>query len=339
MVLDFDLAHHAGFQSHFNSTKWSDITLVTGTARIRIRAHRIVLSEYSRWLATSCADPKVTEICIPRWESQIIYFVMRYMYTGELDDVGFETMMDIYQCAKDLEIEKLMDAVLYAVVLDLGKWEQVLSDKYKLGKLISQIFIWTTEKERRSDVYTAIFKLIVAKAYQDNLLRESWFVDLIKWNSEFGLELLKASFGDRQIIGTIDCYRRGCHGVIGEWSPCIKCQYNPYRGPITNGWEDVSTWEDTRPDDAWDKKSDREAPDAWDTCHNTYDSDEIDRCIQEKKTKSEQVSAQNEDWDCWTWDPLDTTWQDAEGWGPENDGFGSGSWTTPEGSDCYGLGF
>ncbi|KAK6542708.1 hypothetical protein TWF694_006651 [Orbilia ellipsospora] len=347
MVLDFEPPRTAGFQSHFNATKWSDITLITGTARIRIRAHRLVLSEYSRWLAISCADPNVTAICIPRWESQIIHFVMRYMYTGSLDNVGFETMMDIYECAKDLEIQSLMDAVLHTVLLDSGKWEQVLSDRYKMWKLLSLIFDLTTEKERRSGLYPRIFKLIAAKMYQDNLLQEDWFVDLIKGNSELGLELLKAPFEKDQNAGTISCYRRGCRSLIGEWNPCFECDHNCHER--LSAWDDdENTWANSRPDDAWDKKygldlqdnSDkRDKRDIWEIYTDENNGDELDSYIREKKTRDEEAGGKKNHWDSWAWDPLDTTWQDAEGWGPDDDELESNSWETPDGSDCYGLGF
>ncbi|KAK6519096.1 hypothetical protein TWF281_003784 [Arthrobotrys megalospora] len=197
--------------------------IIAGASRSRILCHRLILSEHSTSLAISCSDPHVTEVCIPRWEPQIVHYVLRYLYTGDLANLEFETLMNIYECAEDLGIDCLMEKVLYDVVLEAGRWEVFLRDRVKLVKLVEKIFSLTAEEERGSYIYKGIFRLLLAMVQQDGLMREEWFVNLLKEYRELGVELLKVSFEGEHGTGVTYCFKEGCEGVVGEWRKCRTC--------------------------------------------------------------------------------------------------------------------
>ncbi|EPS38795.1 hypothetical protein H072_7408 [Dactylellina haptotyla CBS 200.50] len=245
MAPKFEPPQYAGLESQLKNPKYTDITIIAGTCRSRIPVHRLVISEHSTVFSQSCSDPHVTEISLPKWEPQFLHFVLRYMYTGKLENHDFDTMMTIYECAKDLRIEALMESVLYTTVLDAGRWEYILRERGNLSKLVEEIFTLTTKEERASYVYQSIFRLIVAIARQEALMKEEWFLDILKQYKEFCTELLKASFGGVDGTGIVECFRDGCHGVIGEWKQCRVCENN------SSVWDD--TWE------GWDGHGDVDA--------------------------------------------------------------------------------
>ncbi|KAK6498207.1 hypothetical protein TWF506_004446 [Arthrobotrys conoides] len=195
--------------------------IIAGASRSRIPCHRLILSEHSTSLAIACSDSH--EISIPRWEPQILHYVLRYLYTGDLDALEFETLMSLYECAEDLGIECLMEKVLHDVVLESGKWEVVLRDKDKLIQLVEKIFSLTAEDERQSYIYKGVFRLILAIVQQDGLMSEDWFLGLLKQYQELGIELLKASLEGEHGSGVTYCFKEGCEGIIGEWRKCKTC--------------------------------------------------------------------------------------------------------------------
>ncbi|KAF3314411.1 hypothetical protein TWF173_004753 [Orbilia oligospora] len=197
--------------------------IVAGASRSRIPCHRLVLAEHSTSLALACSDSHATEICIPDWEPQILHYVLRYLYTGDLASLEFETLMNIYACAEDLGIECLMEKVLYDAVLEAGKWEVVLRDKDKFIQLVEKIFSLTAEDERRSYIYKGVFRLVLAIVQQDGLMAEEWFLSLLKQYHELGIELLKASLEGEHDSGVTYCFKEECDGIIGEWKKCKTC--------------------------------------------------------------------------------------------------------------------
>ncbi|KAK6334473.1 hypothetical protein TWF730_003687 [Orbilia blumenaviensis] len=206
------------------------MVLIAGASRSHIPCHRLILSEHSRSLALSCSDPNVTEICIPRWDPQILHYVLRYLYMGDLATLEFETLMCIYECAEDLGIDCLMQKVLYDAVLEEGRWEIVFRDKDKLVALLGKIFTLTAEEERGSYIYKALFRLLLSMMYQDELIKEEWFLNLLKEYHELGVELLKASFEGEHCSGITYCFKEGCNSVVGEWKKCKDCSSSDWDG-------------------------------------------------------------------------------------------------------------
>ncbi|KAK6347452.1 hypothetical protein TWF718_005294 [Orbilia javanica] len=207
--------------------------IIAGASRSRIPCHRLILAEHSTSLAVACSDPHTTEVCIPRWEAQIIHHVLKYLYTGELACLEFEILMNIYECAEDLGIECLMEKVLHDIVLEAGKWEVVLRDQAKLIKLVEKIFSLTADDERKSYIYKGIFRLILAIVQQDGLMEEEWFRSLLKDYRELSIELLKASLEGEDGSGLTYCFKEECGGVIGEWKKCGNCNFQDWDD---NGW-------------------------------------------------------------------------------------------------------
>ncbi|KAK6330390.1 hypothetical protein TWF696_003487 [Orbilia brochopaga] len=212
-----------GFGSQLRNPMFSDITLVVGASAVSIPCHRLIIAEHSLRLAPACADPHTRELVISRWEPETIQLVLQYLYTGSVDYHAFDTMMVVYECAKDLEIGCLMEHVIYMVVLGGGRWEVVMSDTRMLTILLEKIFSLTREVERGKAVYRRVFTLLAAVVQQQGLMKEVWFTDLMRSHSGLAPELLRAVLLGEDETGRIGCFHEGCDEIIGEWRKCYSC--------------------------------------------------------------------------------------------------------------------
>ncbi|KAK6495082.1 hypothetical protein TWF481_003110 [Arthrobotrys musiformis] len=230
MAPKFEAPCYPGLESQLRSPKFTDVTIIAGASRSRIPCHRLILAEHSTSLSFSCSDTQTTELSIPRWEPQILQHVLRYLYTGDLEALEFDTLMNLYECAEDLGINCLMQKTLYDAVLETGRCEIILRDRSKLFKLVEKIFSLTAEEERQSYVYKGVFRLMLSMVQQDELMKEDCFLGLIREYRELGVELLKAALEGQQGTGVIHCFKEGCEGIIGEWRTCISCSSSQWGG-------------------------------------------------------------------------------------------------------------
>ncbi|EWC46671.1 hypothetical protein DRE_04158 [Drechslerella stenobrocha 248] len=258
MVMQFEEPPYPLLESQLNQPTFTDITLVVGADQTRIPCQRLILAENCKELAASCSDLKTTEIPLPRYDPDTVRSALRYFYTNRLqpsdfNTMNFNTLMVVYECAKGLGSQSLMERVIYEILEESrgnNQWGFSMRSSRQVSKMVESIFTLTTEGERQSPIYRSFFDYLAAIAFQENFTRDLWFTDLLRNYTDLGVELLKATFGAANVgydwmPVSIMCSGNGCDATVGLWTRCKACR----KKGVVHG---TQAWDDT--DEEWENQ-------------------------------------------------------------------------------------
>ena len=98
-----------------------DVTLVSGDDGTRVRAHRVVLAAQSPWFEalvrrwSSDNDDRASEITIDEVSGVGLEAVVRFIYSGALDEVTADSCAAMLHASKRLQVDAMTQAARVCV--------------------------------------------------------------------------------------------------------------------------------------------------------------------------------------------------------------------------------
>ncbi|OXV09093.1 hypothetical protein Egran_03144 [Elaphomyces granulatus] len=184
------------FDSLFNSSKYSDVTIYLGKSKIPFPAHRLVLGTRCPYLddilQSGLKEDITTEISFTKDNSHALWRVLQYIYTGDYSDEPSETLD-----SEDDDLELLKHPRIFALsgIFRIDDLKELSCNKFE--DQLEQHWISDTFPHCIREIYstsnnTDIRKIVVdaVASHSQDLVEKRSFQDLIREVGDFAVDLV-----------------------------------------------------------------------------------------------------------------------------------------------------